>query len=116
MGFIHVSFLFLQPLQGLLRSPQLLESVIPVPEPVAMVPLLGVMTASPSYTSDMAHHLSLRGFDIGDPTLPGFSRCRFQMSAARLDNTECWGRKSFLPVIHSLLALSVGTPANRGKI
>ena len=61
-----------------------------------MVPVLGMTTASPSYTSDMAHHFSLRGFDIGNPSLSGLSGCLFQMPTTRLDNTESWGRKGFL--------------------
>ncbi len=81
-----------------------------------MVPVLGVTTASSSYTLDMAHHLSLRGFDIGNPSLSGLSRCLFQMSAARLDNAECWSRKSFLPVVYSPLAPSVRTLGDRSEI
>ncbi len=81
-----------------------------------MVPVLGVTTASPSYTPDVAHHLSLRGSNIGDPSLPGLSGCLFQMSTTWLDNTESWGRKGLMPVINGLLALSVGALGDRGKI
>ena len=46
VGFIHVCFLPLQLFHGFLRSLQLLEPIIPVPEPVTIFPVLGMLTAS----------------------------------------------------------------------